>query len=424
MMLIPEIILVPIIYYLGYVLSLYSAAAYLESEELEEIHENLTGFKKKFLSLIIERPRVSIQIATIFKSFALVMLSLIAILITRRFAGSLGLPELLPYAIVLIVAWMLYLIFIEYLPRRRVMRASEKDIVGYISLFAAAYYFFKPLLWLYDRTLSLSSKEPISEDQKEDLVERAIETLAEQSGVDEPIIEEDEKEMIGQIFQLDVTEVREVMVPRINIKGIDKNCTLDDIRRTTRELGFSRYPVYNETIDKIIGILYVKDLFTGVASDDTAFDIKNYIREPFFVPESKKISGLLTEFKANRVHIAIVIDEYGGTSGLVTLEDILEEIVGEIQDEHDTENPQFVKLPDSSFRVDASLPLEELTDELDLDYDIKEFETVGGMIYDLVGSVPSPGATIRWKDILFEIENVEGQRIVTVKAWLKKGNGA
>jgi len=423
MTLILEIILIPIIYYLGYVLSLYSAAAYLESEELEEIHESLTGFKKKFLSMIIDRPRVSIQVSTIFKSFALVVLSLMAVLITRRFAGSLGLPELLPYAIILILIWMLFLLFVEYLPRRRVLRASEKDIVGHIPLFAAAYYFFKPLLWLYDRTLSLTNKEPISEDQKEDLVERAIETLAEQSGVDEPIIEEDEKEMIGQIFQLDVTEVREVMVPRINVKGIDKNSSLEDIRQATRELGFSRYPVYDETIDKIIGILYVKDLFTGVASDDTAFDIKNYIREPYFIPESKKISDLLTEFKTNRVHIAIVIDEYGGTSGLITLEDILEEIFGEIQDEHDAEIPQFEKLPDNSFRVDASLPVEELIDELDLDYDMKEFETVGGMIYDLVGSVPSPGATIRWKDILFEIENVDGQRIVTVKAWLKKGNG-
>ncbi|MCP4705029.1 MAG: CBS domain-containing protein, partial [candidate division Zixibacteria bacterium] len=147
----------------------------------------------------------------------------------------------------------------------------------------------------------------------------------------------------------------------------------------------------------------------------------DFIREPFFVPETKIISELLAEFKKTKTHIAIVVDEYGGTAGLVTLEDILEEIVGEIQDEHDSEKPQIVKLPDNSLRVDASVSVEELIEELNLDYETKEFETVGGLIYDLIGSVPSVGAKPRWKDIHFEVEKVDGQRIISLKAWVKRG---
>jgi len=414
-------LLMVVIYYLGYILSLYSSAAYLESEELEEAVENQKGYKKEYLTLIADNPRISIQIATIFKSFALVAITLLGALMADEISAVFVVSPAIPYSVFLLVVWFFYLIIVEYIPRQRVLKTSEKEIIRHIFIFAVVYFFFKPLLKFSSKIFKNPQTDNISEEQKEDIVERAIETLAERSGVDKPIVEEDEKEMIGQIFLLDQTEVREVMVPRINVKGIEINSGLEDIRNLTKESGFSRYPVYDGSIDKIAGILYIKDIFTGNVSETNPFNIHDFLRKPHFVTESKIISDLLSEFKKTKIHIAIVVDEYGGTAGLVTLEDILEEIVGEIQDEHDSEPPQVEKLPDNSYRVDASISVEDLVDELDLDYDTGEFETVSGLIYDIVGSVPSVGATLRWKDILFGIEKVEGQRIVTVKVWVKNG---
>jgi len=414
------IIILIVLYYLGYIASLYSSTVYLEAEELEFLAEKESGLRKRYLLLLMDQPRVIIQLAVVFKSFVLVAVSLLGLVLSQCAVANYPMPSGAACLITLLIIWLIYLLFVEFLPRRRVLKASEKDFIRYLPLFAIVYIIFKPLIALYGKILPSRKRQKITEDQKEDIIERAIETLAEQSGVDEEIIDDEEKEMIGQIFQLDTTEVREVMIPRINVKGIEKNATLENIREMTREFGFSRYPVYEETIDKILGILYVKDLFTDNSAGHGSFEVTDYMREAHFVPETKIISELLTEFKATKRHIAIVADEYGGTAGLITLEDILEEIVGEIRDEHDYEKEALVKLSDNSYRVDANMLLEEFIDELELEYDTEEFETVGGLIYDLVGSVPSDGAKIKWKDVLFEVEQVEGQRIKALKAWLKK----
>jgi len=417
------LVLTLLILYVGYVLSLYSSVAYIEPERIEHVAEKLSGLRRKFLAEILESPRLSMQLIIVFKSLSLLLLSLLAVLIANCFIGWYGFRVGASYLVGLAVVWALYLILIEILPKRRVLRLGDKQIVKYLPLYVSVYILFKPIVHIYGHIFARESVQKIPEEQKEDIIERAIETLADQAGVSEPIIEEDEKEMIGQIFQLDVTEVREVMVPRIDIKGIDKGTGIDDIKKLTRDVGYSRYPVYDDTIDNVIGILYVKDIFTGYANESGSFDLTAYMREPHFVSEKKKISDLMAEFKSNKVHIAIVVDEFGGTAGLVTLEDILEEIVGEIQDEHDFEKDPVIRLSDNSVRVNAGLPLEELVDEFDLDYDMGDFETVGGLIYDLVGSVPAAGTVLRWKDILFEVEKIEGQRIISVKAWVKKDTG-
>ncbi len=414
------IIITAIILYIGYTYSLYSSAAYIEPEKIEHILSKLKGSRRKYALEIEANPKISLQLAVIFKSFLLIVLSALAVFTVYELMSLYKFIPPLSYFVGFAAVWILYLIFIEYLPRRRILKVSESDVIRSLHLLTMVYIVFKPLLNLYCRILSIEKMEKISEDQKEDIIERAIETLADQAGVGETIVEEDEKEMIGQIFRLDVTEVREVMIPRIDIVGIDKKSSLDYAKMLTKKYGFSRYPVYDDNPDKIIGILYIKDLFIGQFQEKSSFDITNHLREPYFVPEKKKISELLAEFKANKVHIAIVVDEYGGTSGLVTLEDILEEIFGEIQDEHDYERDPVVRLPDNSLRVDAGFSMEKLIDELNLDYETEEFETIGGLIYDLVGSVPSTGTTLKWRDIIFEVDKVEGQRIISVKVWLKK----
>jgi magnesium and cobalt transporter len=205
------------------------------------------------------------------------------------------------------------------------------------------------------------------------------------------------------------------MSPRIDITGIEKSASFTEIQKLLRADGHSRFPVFEGSIDRVIGILYVKDLFNNMPAPGEEFVITNYLRSPFFVPQSKVIGQLLREFRSRQLHIAIVVDEYGGVAGLVTLEDILEEIVGEIQDEHDSETADLSRDSEGGLVVDASVRLEKLQDYLDTDYDHEEFDTVGGLLYDLVGSVPKEGHKVKWHDVEFEVQKVDGQRIRTVK---------
>lgn len=414
------LILIAVLYFLGYKFSVYTAFLYIEPEELEEYAGKLPGSYRRQIVELYENPRNIIQLTVVFKSFTLILISFVAILCGFQLITLYNYYPVLTVFVELAAVWALYLIFLEYLPRRRAVHQLDNRAVRFLPFLAVVYLVFKPGMKLYNRIFSAGEMTKIPEEQKEDIIERAIESLADQAGAGEPIMEKDEKEMIGHIFQLDVTEVREVMVPRMDIVGVDKEATQEDIRHLTKRAGFSRYPVYDESPDEIIGILYVKDLFTDLPNQSSTFDLTNYMRKPFLVPESKMINDLLTDFKANKIHIAIVIDEYGGTSGLITLEDILEEIVGDIQDEYDFESAPVVRLPDNSVQVNASVHLEELLEELNLDYDLEEFETVGGLIYDLVGSVPSLGTRVKWNEILFEVIEMEGQRIEMVKAWVKK----
>jgi len=414
--------LMVVLYYLGFIFSRHTLAVYLEPDEIKNLSHPVGRFYQNCLTEMHNNPRNILQLTVIFKSFLLILVSFLAVLAAMQVVIFYGVVDPTPGMFIgVLVAWLLYLLFIEYLPRRYALREVNEKTLRFLPLLALVYFVFKPAIMLYNRVFVRDDKNVLSEDQKEDIIERAIESLAEQAGAGERIMEEDEKEMIGQIFQLDVTEVREVMVPRIDMVGINKNATLEEIRALTKGAGFSRYPVYDDSPDKIIGVLYVKDLFTDLKSQQSSFTMSDLMREPYFVPESKIISDLLADFKANKIHIAIVIDEYGGTSGLVTLEDILEEIVGDIQDEYDTEKASIMRLSDNSLQVDAGIPLEELLDELHLEYEMDDFETVGGLIYDLVGSVPSVGTKVKWNEVLFEVTEVEGQRINTVKAWVKKG---
>jgi CBS domain containing-hemolysin-like protein len=319
-------------------------------------------------------------------------------------------------AAALVVHWLVYMVTVEYLPRRSSRTAIKQGMLRHLWVVMLVWYVFFPVVQAYRKVLMRKSKRAdVTEEEKDEIVERAIETLAEQAGIGDTIVEEDEKAMIGQIFRLDQTIVREIMVPRIDIVGIEKSMSFTGIRKLVLEDGHSRYPVYDDTIDRVIGMLYVKDIFGRMPEPGEKFVIRRYLRKPYFVPETKVIGELLAEFKTRRLHIAVVVDEYGGVAGLVTLEDIIEEIFGEIQDEHDWEEADFEKLTDGQYRANASLLVEKLQDYLDTDYEQGDYDTVGGLIYDLVGSVPREGQRIRWHDIEFEIDKVEGQRIISVK---------
>jgi putative hemolysin len=260
-----------------------------------------------------------------------------------------------------------------------------------------------------------SRRNPAEEDGNEtspDEIETVTQTPEEE-------LEEEEKRMIHGVVELGETEVKEIMRPRPDMICAEEDYTLEQVKELAKNHGHTRIPVYRENIDHIIGIIHVKDLF--LLSADQAKKIKpsTLARKAYFIPESKKVDELLKEFKKNKMHMAIVVDEYGGTAGLVTLEDILEEIVGEIQDEYDREVPPIRKLQDRTYRVDAGVSIEDLNETLGTKIEEKGFETVGGFIYDLEGSVPEQGSVLNYASgecrLELTIEKVEGQRINTVK---------
>lgn len=224
-------------------------------------------------------------------------------------------------------------------------------------------------------------------------------------------VDEVQKEMIEAVVEFPTTNVDEIMTPRTDVVGIEVDSGMARIKQIIAEAGFSRYPVYEGDLDHVVGMLYVKDLLPLVgASGDDAFDLRSAVREALFVPESKTVADLLTEFQARKVHIALVLDEYGGTAGLVTIEDIVEEIVGEIEDEYDPADqvePSITRLSPTAAEVDARVHIDDLNDELELNLpESEDYETVGGFVFSSLGHIPEPDET-------FEVENV---RITVLEA--------
>jgi magnesium and cobalt transporter len=316
----------------------------------------------------------------------------------------------------LLLVWALFVLVAEFLPRRASRRPVPQRMIHWLWLISLLHWVLKPVVIALRKGLQRSGVDrPVTEEEKEEIVERAIETLAEQAGIGETIVEEDEKQMIGQIFQLDQTQVREIMSPRIDLIGIEKSTRFSEIQDLIRHDGYSRYPVYEGTIDKIIGVLYVKDLFNNQPRPGEEFVVSDYLRQPYFVPETKVIGELLREFRAHKFHVAIVVDDYGGVAGLVTLEDILEEIVGEIQDEHDSEEDDIRLQPDGSYVVDAALRLDKLQELLGTSFEQDENATVGGLFYDLVESVPEVNREVDWNGVRLTVLKLDGQRILAVR---------
>jgi len=232
----------------------------------------------------------------------------------------------------------------------------------------------------------------------------------------EEVIEADERDMIHSIFEFTDTVVREVMVPRPDMICIDAQATLEEVLELTLKKGYSRIPVINETIDQVEGIAYQKDVIRKLhngrpAKNKRASDVA---REPTFVPESKKVADLLKEMKTAKTHMVVVVDEYGGTAGLATLEDLLEEIVGEISDEYDKEEPNVEKLDDNTLRVTARFGIEQLNELLGAELPHSDWDSVGGLIGGLLGRVPAEGDTVVHDGIEFEVNKMKGRRIAKI----------
>jgi CBS domain containing-hemolysin-like protein len=246
-----------------------------------------------------------------------------------------------------------------------------------------------------------------------EISEEELRTLVD-VGAREGVVERSEREMIHKVFELEDTLVREVMVPRPDMFCLDVTTETAQILPLLREQLHSRVPVYDETIDQIVGVLYTKDLLPFLDGLPAGFDLRQHLHPPYFVPGSKRADALLREFQAKKLHLAIVVDEYGGTAGLVTLEDLLEELVGEIRDEYDEDERLIQRVTPRSFRVSGRLPIDELNTTTGLQIPDDSFDTVGGWVLDLFGRVPHKGEKKQVHGVRVAVEKVERTRVLEV----------
>jgi putative hemolysin len=240
-------------------------------------------------------------------------------------------------------------------------------------------------------------------------------------GGEDGILEAEEEQMINAVIELGQRRLHEIMVPRIDIVGLPVTATFDELIDAIIAEGHSRIPVYEESVDEVVGILYAKDMLRVLQlAPDARPALRSLLRPPVFVPESMSIDDLLHEFQRRKVHIAIVLDEYGGTAGIVTIEDLLEEIVGEIQDEYDEEEEMVVRLDDDRVRFDGRASVDEIGDawdDLDLDElleDRDEYDTIGGLVFHRIGGVPKPGDVVALSGVTITVESTDGRRVSKV----------
>ena len=230
-------------------------------------------------------------------------------------------------------------------------------------------------------------------------------------GAEKGVISADEGEMIQSLIEFGDIVAREIMIPRTDMVTISRDSTLREVIQLFIQYGHSRLPVYQKDIDDIIGVLHIKDLLAYWESPaDTVLPEEN-MRRPYFIPEGKKVTELLAELRARKIHMTIVLDEYGGTAGLVTLEDVIEEIVGEIHDEYDEEDQKIIRINGDTILVDARLNLEDLADYLNIELPEGNYDSVGGFIIDLTGKVPQENEQIKYQDLLMIIRSADDRRI-------------
>ena len=341
------------------------------------------------------------------------------------FEGS-GLPILatsagaLALIIVTLLLSLFTIVFGELVPKSLALAHTEQfalRLSGFIVVLLGA---LGPLVNVLTAITTAVSRMLGAGDHAQGVMTTQELSILVERGGEQGILEAEEEQMIQAVIELGDQRIHEVMVPRIAMVTLPAGSTMEDAIDIVVEGGHSRIPVYEDTIDEIIGILYAKDLLPFLkASASERPALRSLLRTPVFVPESMSVDDLLHEFQRRKVHIAIVLDEYGGTAGLVTIEDLLEEIVGEIQDEYDEEEPLIVRLSDDEARIDGRADVDDLSDLFDTNLgleDADEYDTVGGLIYHRIGGVPKPGDQVMVDGLTLTVETTDGRRVGKVLA--------
>jgi putative hemolysin len=311
----------------------------------------------------------------------------------------------------------LTLVLGELVPKRLALEKSEKIALAVAKPIRILFKITSPMVRMLSFTTNLIARLlGASHDiDSSDITEEEIRLMI-NVGEERGIFQETETDMINSIFEFDDTVAREVMTPRTDIVAVSVDAAIDEILDIIVEEGFSRIPVYEESRDNIIGILYIKDIF-GLIKNDAKWKIslKDIVRPVYFVPEYKKIDELFKEMQKSKTHIAIVIDEYGGTAGLITIEDLLEEIVGNIFDEYDDVVLDFKEIDENTYIVSGMLSVGEINDLMHIDLPEEEFDTISGMVLSLSGKMPEVGDEVQFENIHFRVEEVDDKRISKIK---------
>jgi putative hemolysin len=312
------------------------------------------------------------------------------------------------------------IVFGELVPKTLALAHAERYALALSPLVDVVGRLLGPAVWLLTRVTNAVNRLLGVRDVRaaDAITTQELKLLVERGG-EQGVLEAEEEQMISAVMELGESRIHEVMVPRTDIVAVPVTATFGDVVDAIIRDGHSRMPVFERSIDNIVGLLYAKDLLRYLKGTEEPPEIRTLLRPPLFVPESLSVDDLLHELQRRRVHIAIVLDEYGGTAGLVTIEDLLEEIVGEIQDEYDVEEPMVVRLSDDEARVDGRADVDELVELFDVtldEEDAEEYDTVGGLVYHHVGGIPHVGDRVELMGVTLTVESTDGRRVGKVLA--------
>ena len=360
------------------------------------------------LVALMERPEQTLNVVLLIVLVSQLTSATLLGVLLQGVAGALGV------AIGIVLQLIVFFVIGEVAPKTYAVQHTERAALGV----AGFLYFvtnFPPLRMLSNGLIRLANVILPGKGIKEGpfVTEEEIRTMADVAA-DEDVIEREERKLIHSIFEFGDTVVREVMLPRPDMVAIEASETIEAAMECAIEGGFSRIPCYEDTTDNIIGLVYLKDLVHRTRAGEGNQSVRAAVREAVFVPEQKRVAELLREMRTKKFHMAIVVDEHGGTAGLVTLEDLLEEIVGEIADEYDRETPGVEPLPGGGLRAPGRTPIDEVSEALGVELPDTEWDTVGGLVFNLLGHVPEAGESVRFQGLEFRTERVDGRRITSV----------
>lgn len=316
----------------------------------------------------------------------------------------------------IIILSLMVAILGELLPRTLAYHRPEKTIINLIRFIYVAMIMLYPLIAFLNMISRLLAGLLGAEQapQENGLTEQEIISMV-AAGQEGGVIHQDETSMIHGVFDFTDTVVRDVMVPRPDIVAVANDVPLTELVRVMKEEQFSRLPVYEDNIDNILGVVHVKDIMEALIEEKKSFQLLDYLRQPFFVPETKKVNDLFKAMQKEKSHMAIVLDEYGSTAGLVTLEDLIEEIMGDIQDEHDSEEPELLNVDANTVEISGSMRIEELNEKLGLELQCAEAETVGGLVFAELDRVPLEGDQVILGDLELTVLEMDGHRIEKIR---------
>lgn len=374
---------------------------------------DISGSADELILRMLQRPRRLLATILIGNTFANIIASVLAAVVTGNIVAYFGFSELIVYTLEILVLTFMILILSEITPKIIAINDPLKSARRLSRFIYSFYILLLPLSKLIaNSTISLEERlpKPDSKMTSEDIM-----TMAEVSEM-EGSLKSDEREIIENVIEFGTTAVREIMTSRVNIVAVSTENSLNEVLALIREKGLSRMPLYENDLDNILGIIYSKDVLPYINSDieRTTINWRTIARKALFIPATKKLDDLLRDFQQEKTHIAIVVDEYGGTEGLITLDDILEEIVGDISDEYgDSEEKLFTKFKNGVYVFDAKIDLDDMEEILNLELtaDDDDFETLGGLVYHLTERIPNVGERIYYKGLELTIHSVQNNRV-------------